>query len=135
MDYSFQGRHPPGELSAMVAQLNEELGAQKWLADFGANSHVIADAANIQNPQPFAGIDVVGVGNGAGLHIQNFGSSYVHPYYFNHHSFFLKDILYCPKASANLLFINKFCIDNNRWFALTGSHFFVEDNQTGHVLL
>jgi hypothetical protein len=99
------------------------------------NTHVTANAANIQNPKLFEVTDVVGVGNGAGLHIQNFGSSYVHPYSFNHLSFFLKDILHCLQASANLLSINKFCIDKNYWFALTGSHFFVKDNQTRHVLL
>jgi len=135
MDYSFQGRHPPGELAAMVAHLNDEFGTQKWLADSGANTHVTADAANIHNPQPFEGTDVVGVGNGAGLHIQNSGSSNIHPYTSNHQPLFLKDILHCPKASANLLSINKFCIDNNCWFALTGSHFFVKDNHTGQVLL
>jgi hypothetical protein len=125
MDYSFQGRHPPSELAAMVAQMNEEFGAQKWLADSGANAHVTANAANIHDPQPFEGTDMVGVGNGASLQIQNSGSSVVHPYPLNHHSFFLKDILHCPNASTNLLSINKFCIDNNCWFALTGSHFFV----------
>jgi hypothetical protein len=136
MNYSFKGRHSPGELVAMVAQLNEEFRAQKWLADSGANAHVIADAANIQNPQPFKGTNVVGVDNGAGLQIQNSGSSIIHPYSFNNHPFFLKDILHCPRVSANLLSINKFCIDNNCWwFALTGSHFFVKDNQTGQVLL
>jgi len=119
----------------MVAQINVEFRAQKWLADSGANAHVNADAANIHDPQPFEGTDMVGVGNGAGLQIQNSSSSVVHPYPFNHHSFFLKDILHCPNASANLLSINKFCIDNNCWFALIGSHFFVKDNQTGHVLL
>jgi hypothetical protein len=78
---------------------------------------------------------VVGVDNGAGLQIQNSGSSIIHPYSFNNHPFFLKDILHCPRVSANLLSINKFCIDNNCWFALIGSHFFVKDNQTGQVLL
>jgi hypothetical protein len=135
MDYSFQGRHPPSELATMVAQMNEEFGAQKWLADSGANAHVTADAANIHDPQPFEGTDMVGVGNGASLQIQNYGSSVVHPIPLNHHSFFLKDILHCPNAAANLFSINKFCIDNNCWFALTSSHFFVKDNQTGHVLL
>jgi hypothetical protein len=66
---------------------------------------------------------------------KTFGSSYVHPYSFNHHSFFLKDILHCLQASANLLSINKFGIDKNYWFALIGSHLFVMDNQMGHVLL
>jgi hypothetical protein len=113
MDYSFQGRHPPSELAAMVAHLNENFGAQKWLADFGANAHITADATNIHEPRPFEGADMVGVGNEAGLQIKNLGSSVVHSHFPNHPQLFLKDILHCPNAPANLLSINKFCIDNN----------------------
>jgi len=51
MDYSFQGRHPPSDLAAMVAHLNEDFGAQKWLANSGANVHIIADAANLHEPR------------------------------------------------------------------------------------
>lgn len=104
MDYSFQGNHPPSELVAMVAQLNEEFGAHKWLADSGANAHVTADAGNIHDPQPFEGTDMVGVGNGAGLQIQNSGSSVVQPNSLNHHSFFLKDILHCPQCLSQSTF-------------------------------
>lgn len=44
-------------------------------------------------------------------------------------------ILKCMRGIFEILFrINKFCIDNNCQFALTGSHFFVKDNQTGQVL-
>jgi transposase InsO family protein len=135
MDYSFQGRHPPSDLAAMVAHLNEDFGAQKWLADSGANVYITADAANLHEPRPFEGADMVGVGNGAGLQIKNLGSSVVHSHFPKHPHLFLKDILHCPDASANLLSINKFCIDNNCWFALTGSHFIVKDNLTGQVLL
>lgn len=53
MDYAFQGRHPPNELVAMVAHLNEDFGTQKWLADSGAYVHIIAEATNLQDPQPF----------------------------------------------------------------------------------
>jgi len=135
MDYAFQGRHPPNELAALVAHLNEDFGTQKWLADSGANVHITAEAANIQDPQPFEGTDVVGVGNGAGLNIQHFGYSIVQSSLPNCPQLLLKDVLHCPKASANLLSINKFCIDNNCWFALTGSNFLVKDNLTGMVLL
>jgi len=135
MDYSYQGRHPPGQLAAMVAQLNEEFGAEKWLADSGANAHITPDAANIHEPQPFEGQDMVGVGNGTGLSIKNFGSSFVQSSFPKHLPFLLKDVLHCHNASANLLSINKFCIDNNCWFALTGSNFTVKDNLTGRVLL
>jgi hypothetical protein len=135
MDYSYQGRHPPDQLAAMVAQLNEEFGAEKWLADSGANAHITPDAANIHEPQPYEGPDMVGVGNGTGLNIKKFGSSIVQSSFPLHHHLVLKDILHCPNASANLLSINKFCIDNNCWFALTGSNFTVNDNLTGRVLL
>jgi hypothetical protein len=32
MDYSFQGRHPPSQLTAMVAYINSEIEDQQWLA-------------------------------------------------------------------------------------------------------
>ena len=76
-------------------------------------------------PQYFNSADTVGVGNGAGLHIKNIGSSLV----------LSKDILHCPNVSANLLLINKLCLDNNYWFALIGSSFTMKDNLTGSVLL
>jgi hypothetical protein len=113
MDYAFQGRHPPNELAAMVAHLNEDFGAQKWLADSGANAHITAEAANIQDPQLFEGVDMVGVGNGAGLNIKHFGSFVVQSTLPNCPQLLLKDILLCPNASANLLSMNKFYIDNN----------------------
>jgi hypothetical protein len=122
----------------MAAQVNGDFEAQDWLVDSGANTHITADTSNINNPQPFDGTETVGVGNGAGLYVKGIGSSLVHcksSNSFNPSQFLLKDILHCPNASANLLSINKFCIDNNCWFALTGSNFFVKDNLTGAVLL
>jgi hypothetical protein len=50
MNYSYQGRHPLGQLAAMVAQLNEESGSEKWLVDSGANAHITPNAANIHEP-------------------------------------------------------------------------------------
>jgi hypothetical protein len=37
----------------MIARLNANFGAQKWLADSGANAHITADATDIHEPQPF----------------------------------------------------------------------------------
>lgn len=78
---------------------------------------------------------MVGVGNGAGLTIQHSGSSIVQSSLPNCPQLLLKDVLHCPKASANLLSVNKFFIDNNCWFALIGSNFLVKDNLMGRVLL
>jgi hypothetical protein len=135
MDCAFQGRHPSSELATMVAHLNEEFGAQKWLADSGVNAHIAANAANIHETQPFEGVNMEGVGNGAGLNIKQFGSFVVQSPSLNCPQLLLKDILHCPYASTNLISINKFCIDKNCWFALTGSNFIVKENLTGSVLL
>jgi hypothetical protein len=133
MDYTYQGRHPPPQLVAMVAQVNVEFETQDWLADSGANTHITVEVSNITNPQPFNGADTVG--NGAGLNIKSFGSSILQCKTPHKSHFLLKDILHCLDASANLLSINKFCLDNNYWFALTGSSFTVKDNLIGEVLL
>jgi hypothetical protein len=135
MDYAYQGRHPPTQLAAMVAHTNGDLETQDWLADSGANTHVTADQSNISDAQPFAGADTVGMGNGAGLDMHSIGSSIVHSNATHPTPLFLKDILHCLSASANLLSINKFCKDNHCWFALTDTHFIVNDNLTGTVLL
>lgn len=111
--------------------MNEDFESKEWFADSGANAHITADATNITGPQPFNGADTVGVGNGACLHIKNIGSSLIHS---NKSQFLLKDIQHCPNVSANLLSINKLCLDNNSWFAQTRSSFNVKDNLMGSVL-
>jgi hypothetical protein len=47
MDYSYQGRHPPSQLAAMVAQTNAEFENQDWFADIGASAHITPQAENI----------------------------------------------------------------------------------------
>jgi hypothetical protein len=136
MDYAYQGRHLPMQLAAMTAQTNEEFANHDWLADSGANTHVVTpDSSLLTNPQPFDGSDTVGVGNGVGLHIKQTGSSLVHSSTTPSSNFLLSHILHCPSASANLLSINKFCKDNKCWFALTDVDFTVKDNLTRMVLL
>ncbi|KAF5447742.1 hypothetical protein F2P56_033269 [Juglans regia] len=75
MDYSYQGRHPPSQLAAMVAHTNQTLEEQPWYADSGANAHITNDLENLTIQQPFQGHDTVTVGDGAGIHIQNTGQS------------------------------------------------------------
>jgi hypothetical protein len=135
MDYAYQGPHPPTQLAAMVSQTNMSLEDQQWLVDNGANAHITNELENLSIQEPFQGHDSVAVGNGAGLVITNTSSSTLLSSTSLNSSFKLKDILHCPAASTNLLFIQKFCKDNNCFFILTASHFFVKDNQTMAILL
>jgi hypothetical protein len=46
MDYSFQGRHPPSQLAAMVAHTNSQFSEEEpWYADSGANQHIALSTA------------------------------------------------------------------------------------------
>ena len=76
MNYSFQGRHPPTELAAMVAEANTTyLNQHQWYVDSGANLHVTSDIANLSTSQPYEGDDSVGVGNETGLPISRIGNA------------------------------------------------------------
>jgi hypothetical protein len=132
MDYSFQGRHPPAQLAAMVAPTHTVPEDDPWYADSGANNHITNDIANLSLHEPYGGDESVAVGNGSGLSIKNTGSLHLHT---PSSSFHLNRVFHCPTAMANLLSINQFCLDNDCFFILTGSHYFVKDNKTGKTLL
>jgi hypothetical protein len=95
MDYVYQGRHPPPQLQAMVAHHHVDIDSHEQLANSGANTHVAADPTTINNPQPFARTETIGVGNGTGLDITSIGSSVVKSNSSKPSQFLLKDILYC----------------------------------------
>ena len=135
MNYSYQGRHPPPQLAAMAAQSNALYDdEQEWLADSGANAHITNNLENLTIQQPFEGNDMVAIGNGSGLKIDNAGSTLLHSSN-SSSDFHLKNVLHCPNASANLLSIQRFCLDNDYHFILTSSHFFVKDNLIKAILL
>ncbi|KAJ0041944.1 hypothetical protein Pint_18126 [Pistacia integerrima] len=133
MDYAFQGCHPPTQLAAMVSHTNAtHVVEDPWFADSGANQHITTNLEQLTLAQPYTGQEHVAVGNGQGLNIKNTGSIVLHnPAY----SLKLSHVLHCPQASANLLFINQFCLDNNCFFILTASHYFIKDNRMGGTLL
>jgi hypothetical protein len=133
MDYSYQGKHPPPQLAAMAAQTNATFEDQPWFADSGANTHITNDLENLSIQQPFQFDDTVAVGNGAGLTIENIGSSTLQSS--SNSPFHLNKVLHCPQATANLLSIQRFCLDNDCYFILTAHYFYVKDYQTHAVLL
>jgi hypothetical protein len=132
MDFSYQGRHPPTQLAAMAAQTNAIHEDPEWFGDSGANAHITNNLNNLTIQQPFEGNDTVEVGNGSGLNIDNAGSTLLHT---PNSVFQLNKLLHCPNASANLISIQRFCVDNHCYFILTASHFFVKDLITKATLL
>lgn len=49
--------------------------------------------------------------------------------------FHLTNVLHCPSASSNLISINKFCLDNDCYFLVTGNDFAVKEKNTDMILL
>jgi hypothetical protein len=132
MDFTYQGRHPPSQLAAMAAQTNAVSEDPEWFANSGANAHITNNLNNLTIQQPFEGNDTVEVGNGSGLTIDNVGSALLHT---PNSVFHLNKLLHCPNASANLISIQRFCVDNHCYFILTATHFFVKDMLTKATLL
>jgi hypothetical protein len=116
----------------MVVHLNSEIEDQQWLADSGANAHITNELEHLSIQQPFKGNDSVTVGNGAGLQIENTGSTILNS---ENYKFHLNNVLHCPHAATKLLSIQKFCQDNSCYFILTTSHYFVNDIRTHAILL
>jgi hypothetical protein len=132
MDYAFQGRHPPTQLHAMAAHTTPAYEAQEWYADSAANAHITHDLENLHVQQPFQSPEGIAVGNGSTLAIANTGSAILSSPQSN---FQLNHVLHCPKAAANLVSIQKFCLDNDCYFIITSSHFYIFDLQTKALLL
>lgn len=113
MNYSYQGRHPPTQLAALAAKPNSQIEnseEQPWYADSGANNHIIAALENLAIQEPYKGDDEIAVGNGSGLPIMSTGYSTL---FHSNKPFHMKNIFHCPSVAANLLSIQKFCLDNN----------------------
>jgi hypothetical protein len=95
------------------------------LADNGANAHITNELENLQIQQPFQNDETVAMGNGAGLSIENTGSSIL--FSSSNNKFALTNVLHCPNSMANLLSIQHFCLNNDCYFILTAHHFCVKD--------
>ncbi|GKB96713.1 putative RNA-directed DNA polymerase [Tanacetum coccineum] len=100
--------------------------------DTGANSHVTLDLEAMDNSEAYYGDDALYVGNGKGLPILHIGSSKV---YSPQKTFSLKNILHVPEISHNLLYVQKFCHDNDVFFGFHTSNFVVKDESTHTTLL
>jgi hypothetical protein len=136
MDYSFQGRRPPPQLVAMVANTNAAYEDKKCYDDSSTNAHITPDLDNLNIQKPFQNTNTVAMGNGASLIIANNGSTILHS---SHHSksvFNLKkNVLHYPNASTNIISIQQFCLDNACYFILIATHFYIIDLQTITILL
>ncbi|GKD03140.1 integrase [Tanacetum coccineum] len=86
----------------------------------------------MDNSEAYYGDDALHVGNCQGLPILHIGSSNV---YSPQKIFSLENILHVPEISHNLLFVHKFCHDNDVFFEFHTSYYIVKDESTHTTLL
>jgi hypothetical protein len=116
----------------MVAHITNAYEDQEWYANSAANAHITHDLNNLHVQQPFHNFEAIAVSNGSTLAIANIGSTTISS---SQSDFILKNVMHCPKAAANLVSIQRFCLDNHCYFILIASHFYITDLQTQALLL
>lgn len=90
------------------------------------------DFSGFENVEPYYGEDNLHVGNGKGLAILHIGSSKL---YSPNKVFSLTHILHVPDIKRNLLYVQKFCLDNDIYFEFHSYFFVIKDTATHYTLL
>ncbi|KAH9671623.1 retrovirus-related pol polyprotein from transposon RE1 [Citrus sinensis] len=105
-----------------------------WYLDSGATHHLTNNMANMHIREEFKGNDQLIIGNGQGLPITHVGNASLR---FGHTAtcILLKDMLFVPSITKNLLSISKLTSDNNISVEFCGNVCFVKDKMKGQVLL
>lgn len=86
----------------------------EWHADLSATYYVTQDLGNLNlKVEDYNGTDNVQVGNDQGLKITKIGSTHLSS---PNSSFVLHKVLFVSEIQKNLLFVHKFCFDNNVYF-------------------
>ena len=103
--------------------------------DSGATHYLTNNMDNMQIKEEFKGNDQLIIGNGQGLTITNVGNAYLRLSDFKTTCIMLKDMLFVPSITKNLLSISKLTSDNNISVEFCGNVCFVKDKMKGQVLL
>ncbi|KAM2283226.1 hypothetical protein ACFXTI_032364 [Malus domestica] len=95
-----------------------------WLLNTGASSHMTNSSTNLQNSEPYNGLDQVYIGDGKGLPITHSGFSRLIT---SNHTFALQNVLHVPDLTQDLISANRFTLDNWCFVHLYPFHFTVND--------
>ena len=133
MDFAYQGKNPPTKLGAMVQASNANLTniSDPWLADFGISNHLTANLSNLSIQSQYKGPEQITLGNGQTLSINHIGNASLSTKY---HNFVLKNVLHVLRIAMNLLFVHKFCLDNNYSCHFDAHELKIQDVPIGRIL-
>jgi histone deacetylase 1/2 len=127
-DSSFNG--PAENKSASSATTSYGIDTN-WYFDTEATDHVTGELEKLSMREKYHGGDQVHTANGSGMEIDQIGhSNFCTP----SGNLLLKNILYVPKASKNLVSVHKLARDNHAFFEFHPNFFLIKDQTTMRVL-
>jgi histone deacetylase 1/2 len=103
-----------------------------WYVDTGATDHVTGELEKLTIRNKYKGQDQVQTANGAGMVITHIGHSVVNT---PSRPLYLKNILYVPNASKNLISAYRLMVDTAAYFELYPKHFSLKDQATKETFL
>ncbi|GAA0155861.1 hypothetical protein LIER_13492 [Lithospermum erythrorhizon] len=110
---------------------NNEPETVVWYPNTGASSHMTGDTSLLSSLIPYNGSTQVMVRNGYLLKVSHIGQSSI---ICSHSTLILKNVLYVPFLTKNLLSVHKLCLDNQCFVEFSSSNFFVKDWKTMKTL-
>ena len=120
------------EKSASVVA-NSSYGVDtNWYVDTGATDHITGGLDKLTMRERYNGHDQVNMPNGSGMKITHVGQAYVRTPTRNLH---LKDVLYSPKATKNLVSAHRLSQDNHVFLETHPRFFFIKDKARRSTLL
>ncbi|KAI0505062.1 hypothetical protein KFK09_016019 [Dendrobium nobile] len=125
--------YTPGPPRAMLTH-NPSVSSQDWILDTGATSHLTSEASNLQQPVPYQGTDAISIANGSTIPIQSSGDGIL-PLPNSNRKLHLRNLLYAPLLSHNLISIHKLTADNNCSILFHATGFTITDLQDRQILL
>ncbi|KAH9754624.1 retrovirus-related pol polyprotein from transposon RE1 [Citrus sinensis] len=104
-----------------------------WYIDSGATNHVTKEAGIFSSYSVYHGFDKLHVGNGMGLHIKHVGCTRLNTLAAT--SIYLNNILHVLAITKNLLSVSKLLADNDVVVEFYKTFCFVNDKNSGIILL
>lgn len=99
-----------------------------WYPDSGATNHISNDLSNLNSSSEYNGGNSLQMGNDCSVKISHIGqSTFIAS---NSRPLILKDLLYVPQITKNLLSVSQFARDNNVFFEFHPQFCFVKDLAT-----
>ncbi|KAK9224840.1 hypothetical protein WN943_009878 [Citrus x changshan-huyou] len=118
-------------MSAYLATL-EIVMDDGWYLDSEATHHITNDLNNLSISEPYEGNEKLIIGNGYGLTISRIGNTHLAV---GNHKLLLKNLLFVPHITKNLLSISKLTSDNSLIIEFCGNTCFLKDKKERIILL